>query len=267
MIVFLYGEDSFRRRKKFSEITSEFIKKNGNIGFSEFDGPEEVGKFAEVVKSRSMFSPIMLIALKNMEFKGLSTEDKKSILSALHLALSDSGTVALISSGDKSSTKDFEFLDTSPAVSQKFDFLSGEKLIFYVLKEASEKGVKLSESDAKNIIYSLDGDLWAISSELDKLAAAQITVIPERDHSFSTNYFELLNSLKSGNSIGKRIISLEIILNKLKEDPARVFNGLAYSAPRGTLPSEWFGIMADYDVAIKSGKIDYEEALLDLVIR
>ena len=56
-----------------------------------------------------------------------------------------------------------------------------------------------------------------------------------------------------------RLTALERMFAE-NEPPAKVFNIIAYQLP-GRLEE-----MAAYDLAVKSGKMDYEEALLDLVL-
>ncbi|MFA5052868.1 MAG: hypothetical protein WC565_02335 [Parcubacteria group bacterium] len=264
MIVFLYGEDSFRRKRKYAAIVGEFIGKNGNLGFSEFSS-DESEKFLEAAKARSIFSPRTLIGLKDVDFN-LFSEDVlnrfKEILTGLAVS---KDIIILVSSAETSLPDSMPFLAAPPTRTQEFDLLPKDKLVFFVLKEAIEKGINFSESDARSLIASFGGDLWSISSELDKLALAKSKEFPVS--SPEPSYFELLSAIKFGRSKERKLIALEAILYKLKEDPARVFNSLAYSAPKGTSPEEWFSLMADYDVAVKSGKLDYEEALLDFVIR
>lgn len=265
MVIFLYGEDSFRRKRKYAEIVSEFIAKNGNLGFSEFPA-EESEKFLEAVKNRSIFSPRTLVCLKDADF-GAFPEDTLTLLKNTLAQVADSKEVIiLISSAGETMPKGMPFLLKSPTKTQEFAILPKDKLAFFVAKEAAARGIKLSEADIKALISSFSGDLWAVSSELDKLSSAKTRDFPDAGTE-GPSYFELLNALKSARIREKKLIALEIILYKLKEDPARVFNGLAYSAPRGTSPELWFSVMADYDVAVKSGKMDYEEALLDFAIR
>ncbi|MCK9187265.1 MAG: hypothetical protein PHS16_00075 [Candidatus Colwellbacteria bacterium] len=266
MIIFLYGEDSFRRKRKYSEITSEFIKKNGTLGFSEFDDDDFKG-FLECVKNRSIFTPLTLTAVKNIELNSLSKDFFDALKKISSKIASRKDEIMLISSSDENPPSNMNFLTESPAISQEFKQLPKEKFIFFIIKIANEKGIKLSKENAENLSLSLDKDLWAISSELDKMASAKNISLPAKKDIFIGSYFELLNSLKFGKSREKKLIALELLLNKLKEDPARIFNGLAYSAPRNVSSEDWFSLMADYDIAIKSGKMDYEEVLLDFAIR
>jgi len=264
MIVFLYGEDSFRRKRKYAEIVSSFIAKNGNLGLSEFfaDQPES---FLEALKNRSIFSPRTLVSIKDIDFSSLSENLLETFIKSFFEITNSREVIVLISSTQASLPDNMPFLNSPPSKTQEFSFLPKEKLVFFVAKEALSKGVKLSETDVRALTASFFGDLWAIESELQKLASAQSIDIYSLNS--APSYFELLNTIKSGKTREKKLIALETALYFLKEDPARVFNGLAYSAPKGTLPGIWFSIMADYDVAVKSGRMDYEEALLDFVIR
>jgi hypothetical protein len=78
------------------------------------------------------------------------------------------------------------------------------------------------------------------------------------DFEVAPNYWGLINGLKSFD-IKNRLYAFETMLAG-NDPPAKIFNILA---------SQWqekIPHMAEYDLAIKSGKVDYEEALVDLLI-
>jgi hypothetical protein len=78
------------------------------------------------------------------------------------------------------------------------------------------------------------------------------------DLEVAPNYWGLLNGLKSFD-VKNRLYSFEKMLST-NDPPAKIFNILA---------SQWaekIPHMAEYDLAVKSGKVDYEEALVDLLI-
>ena len=264
MIIFLYGEDSFRRKRKYNEIISSFTIKNSNLGLSEFSA-DEIEGFLEALKNRSIFSPRILVSIKDIDFDAFSENILEAFMKSIIEIINSKEIIVLISSTQSSLPANMPFLHNSPSKIQEFSFLPKEKLVFFVSKEASSKGVKLSEADIRALIASFSGDLWAIDSELQKLASVQSLDI--YSISPSPTYFELLNTIKSSKTREAKLIALETVLYLLKEDPARIFNGLAYSAPQGIAPEKWFSIMANYDVSVKSGQMDYEEALLDFVIR
>ncbi len=264
MIIFLYGEDSFRLKKKYSEIISEFVAKNGRLGLSEF-AADEVDHFINAIKNRSIFSPRTLISIKDIDINAFSSDTRKFFENTLSKIIDSATIIVLITSAKTITATDMPLL-SSPAIKmQEFQNLPKDRLIFFITKEAAEKGVNLSDADVRSLIDSNHGDLWQIHHELDKLVMVKSRdVVPTLE---TPGYFESLNTIKFSRTRGQKLIALEHILYKLKEDPARVFNGLAYSAPRGHLPHQWFSIMADYDIAVKSGKMTYEDALLDFVIR
>ena len=78
------------------------------------------------------------------------------------------------------------------------------------------------------------------------------------DFEVAPNYWGLMNGLKSFD-IKNRLYAFETMLAG-NDPPAKIFNILA---------SQWqekTPHMAEYDLAVKSGKVDYEEALVDLLI-
>jgi len=58
----------------------------------------------------------------------------------------------------------------------------------------------------------------------------------------------------------KKLVILEQLFLQ-KEEPARLFNSLVYQVRGNDILR-----LADYDVSVKSGGLEYEEALLDFVI-
>ena len=76
----------------------------------------------------------------------------------------------------------------------------------------------------------------------------------------NSNFFAMIGKLSGRSPFSQKISSLTWLLET--DEPAKIFNMLSAFAKA---PEEKIK-MADYDVAIKSGKLEYEEALLDLVI-
>ena len=72
-------------------------------------------------------------------------------------------------------------------------------------------------------------------------------------------FFDLIGGILNSPSVASRLKILEVLLDN--EDSAMIFNFVA-SFSRGFQKIK----MADYDAMIKSGRLNYEEALLDAVI-
>ena len=114
------------------------------------------------------------------------------------------------------------------------------------------------------------GNNWGVITELQKLASfaggtdgANAAPIDKKDLNvfdleIAPNYWGLMNGLKSYD-LKNRLYAFESML-ALGDPAAKIFNILA---------SQWqekIPHMAEYDLAVKSGKVDYEEALVDLLI-
>ena len=118
------------------------------------------------------------------------------------------------------------------------------------------------------------GNSWALVTELEKLralktaggvgAAAGAAAIVQKsdldalDLEAAPNYWALLNGMKSYDA-RTRLFALEKLF-ATNDPPAKIFNILAAQA------GEKIPRMAEYDLAVKSGKLDYDEVLVDLAL-
>ncbi|MBI2035380.1 MAG: hypothetical protein HYT12_01710 [Candidatus Liptonbacteria bacterium] len=270
MIITLYGPDSYRRKIKLDSLVSEYLQKRQSMAYGLFDlagddlssGDEEGNfqKFAEFLKTPSLFQSAKLAVLKNpFSFENqakLKKIMKELILRDVNLIISDS---------TRSIKKEFDFLKEKPNVSQIFDKLSGPELAHFIKEAAKEKEVVLQDGAVKFLAAALPSDSWGIVNELAKLKFTGIKkpidvavlkaagLVPEED------FFSMVSGWLS-RPIHSRLFSLEKIFY-LKEETPKIFNILAYQ------DISKLRNFADYDVAIKSGKLDYDEVLLDLALR
>lgn len=258
MVIFLYGEDSYRRLQKQKEILEAYHKKYGNLSYDKFDLIEDndTYRFKEFVTNRSMFDKVKLAVIDNV-FK---TSDKKIIKVILKESLESKDVLLLINS-DKKPAAEFKFLMEDPIQSQEFPLLEGLKLNSFINKESLNRGFKLSTETLNSLKDFFKNDTWGIITELDKIALAKDKEFKNEDYS-DRNYFELIGVLRNKKNIPQSLIALEIMLSEHHDDAARIFNSLSYYL-RDRESAELF---ANYDVGVKSGKFDYEEALLDFVI-
>ena len=123
-------------------------------------------------------------------------------------------------------------------------------------KETLKRGLRLAPAERTHFISVYQGDCLAVVNELDKRALAANAVINAPDQLMA--FFPAIQALARRDA-SKKFTALEQLL--YNEDVGRVFNILAYSVSGKDQLK-----MADYDAAVKSGKLDYEEALLDFLI-
>jgi hypothetical protein len=251
----LFGLDSYRRLKKQKEISAQFVEKNQSANSANFDlsTKEEEEKFENFVQNIGLFSAKKLAVISGLEkasvqtiklLKGLS-EDKNS-------------TVVAIS--EKKLPAKFAFLSKKPNVSQEFKSLEGSALSNFLEEEARERGYKLKSEEAKELVSVYGSDLWEITNELEKRALGSKEI--EKDNppaGGKLDFFPAVNALRGQMPVGRKLEILNQILKN--EEPASVFNLLAALSSPDKKPA-----MANYDIAIKSGKLDYNEVLLSIVL-
>lgn len=256
MIIFLYGEDSYRRFKKQLEIEAVYEAKRGNLSKERFNlaDPNEVGKLRNFLVNRSMFEDRKLAILDNL----YEAEDDKNLKEYLKNELDSKESVLLITAEKKPPVK-FKFLIEAPVQVQEFATLSDARLNNFINKEAARLGLELSAETVKAIKDLFAGDTWGIITELEKLSLSSNRDIQKKRND---DYFSLVNTLKGYGDFKRKLSALEIILSDRRDDPARVFNSLSYRLAN----KKEAEVFADYDVAVKSGKLDYEEVLLDFVL-
>ncbi len=284
MIIFLHGPDEYRRLQKKKEITAEFRKKHAVVGVDIFDleKKDEVARFKDFVGSQSLFDTKKMAVLENAFSSEISDADKKELAAGLkEVAKSDSTTV-LISEKNKTS-EDFPFLSRKihPHIksvgvgagvkSQDFSWLTGPKWETFISEIARENGVVLKHNAVEFLAEVYQNDTWGLATELEKISVLKnpstgsehertigLDDLRKLDLEISQDFFELLKNLKNY-ALENRLASLEKLFSANEPMP-KVFNMIAYQIP-DKLPQ-----LAKYDVLVKSGKLDYEEALVDLIV-
>lgn len=248
MILYLYGPDSYRRQEKLKEILAKYQEKHSGLTMERFilEAEEDLLRLKEFLSEQSLFGGSKLVIV-------YCNEEPKELADFLKTIVNGNSALNLVLLADKHLGKGFNFLLKKPVLSQEFDQLRGASLAAFVRKEAAERGLKIPAETINDLIRGT-ADTWTIVNELDKLAlGGKLESGPAYP-----NFFSLLQRLKSG--LAKTALpALSQLLDH--DDPAAVFNILASQADRDLKIK-----MADYDAAIKSGKMGYEEALLDLVI-
>ncbi len=263
MIVFLYGHDDYRRTEKKRAVIAEFVKKRSAMGLEAFDFENKNMQTAaeEFLRTRSLFDVPKLVLVENA-----FELEAKQLAKFLKPFLETKESTILLSEKDKP-VKALAFLLEKPAISQKFDALTGAEWLAFIKAAAKERGANLAPAAAQLLANVFQGDTWGLVTELEKLAgfsAARGAKMIEKndliefDLEVAPNYWALMNGLKSLD-LRSRLYAFESML-ALSDPPAKIFNILAAQWQEKT-PH-----MAEYDLAVKSGKVDYEEALVDLLV-
>lgn len=258
MIILLYGPDAYRRERKKKEIIEEFNKKHPALGIEYFDLAEEGGldKLLGFIRGQSLFGQSKLAVARN-----LFSLDKKSLNLDFGLLCKDKNINLLISEADLPAS--FRFLIKKGVIYQKFDELKGLAWRRFIEDEAKKRDINLSPDAVHFLSLAYESDSWRLATEFDKLSLLRPKNIKRSDlEKFNIEvppvFWDLMYGFKN-RDVSSRLKFLEIIFRE-KEPAGKVFNILA------SMYKEKIPAFADYDLKVKSGKMDYEEALVDLAI-
>ena len=165
--------------------------------------------------------------------------------------------ILLIVSEEEKPKKTYKFFFKNPVVSEEFEPMSSKELNAFILKEMSERKLKLNPQFVNRLMLNYRNDTWAYITELNRLVLVNTENISRMAGLDGDYFFKLLNGLR-GRNMSSRLMALELLLAE-NEEGAKIFNILASTK---NLKSKF----ANYDLLVKSGKLEYEEVLLDFVL-
>ena len=227
MIVFLYGQDSFRSRLKLKEIVDEYqkVRRSGlNLFYYDFQ-KDEFTDFKEKTGLIPMFAEKKLIVLENI----LSNPDlSQRFLDHLKNRKENKKDDILIffeTNDFKSNNALFAFL-IKTAKTQEFKPLFGQKLLQWIKKEARDLNTEISPLAAEKLVVSFGNDLWGLSNEIKKLASFKNykKIEPEDIDSLTkskieTNIFKTIDAIAASN----RVSALKLVGQHLEKGDSAVY--------------------------------------------
>lgn len=293
MIILLHGSDSYRRNREAVKNVNGFKLKYPTASVEYFSlGPNEKKENAlqeflrlkEFCSNVSMFADKKMVVLHNLwgaEFKrGKKPEDERK---ADYLTLGkefksflksqiDSKDIIILISGDKFPQSSFAFLKGRTAKTEEFKELDNQKLKLFVKNETKELGVDIKDNTLDFLLDFFKGDLWSIMTEVQKLrwmapfgktAVIDMSLLKKTgDYPQIEDTFPFIQALSFPGNIQRKLSMYENMVIS-REEPAKIFNILQsfnYLSP------QLLERLADYDIMVKSGKMDYDDVLLDLII-
>ena len=238
MIIFLYGQDSFRSRLKLNELKDKYLREVDKLG----SGLKIInGAKASFVDIAAAISPSSLLSKKRLiiiedifinkdklifeklseYFKNKESDDNIIIIWESNIKIKKfrnaPAPLLLDSSGQekpllKKSTELFKFL-SAQKYAYNFNALSNFESANWVKKQAVLRGGKISAKAAEMLVGLVGSDGWQISNELAKLlsyktagklvqGAVEIDVDDVKNlvrGNFSENIFALTDALSVKN--------------------------------------------------------------------
>ncbi len=179
MIIFLYGEDTFRSRQKLRQIKNKFLREidpSGNSLILLNGEKVSMEKINEMIAATSLLAKKRMVIIEN-----LFANKNEDIFTQLYSYLKAKGERQndnILVFWDEVSTKEvkisksreilFKFLAKQKYV-QEFEPLSNSEATKWAVKEIKARGGKISHQVAQLLTGLLGSSLWQISNEINKL--------------------------------------------------------------------------------------------------
>lgn len=276
MIHFLHGADNYRREQRLGELLRAYQKKYAihSAAHFDFESEDAIARFKDFCSQQTMFETKRLAVIHNA-FSIKDSEDAQHILKA---ALKNTSVLVFVSEfTDETNSrprervlvpKDMLFLLNNPAIAEIFEPLTDAKLGFFITAEAKKSSILVSPEAADFLVFALRRDTQLIMNELKKIALyyndpsrvlSRLDVEPLIDYLESPDIFAFTNAASKQGPLANRLVPLErLFMNR--EEPAKIFNIFAKNP---FIDLATVRMLADHDILVKSGKLDYETALLD----
>lgn len=255
MITYLYGADAYRRGARLRRLISDFQEKfpQGGVGFFDCTEDGALPALERFVSALGLFSPEALAVVRSPE------AGERALNKILKEVIGD-GRVHLVLLADKKlPAAEFSVLknDAQKGLTvESFDDFKDGDFLAYITEECQERNLKVSKEVIREVAAMYPGDTWMAMTELSSVAFGGSPTPPAlTGGDFTAQILALI-----GQDVGRRLRSLYFFLRD--DEPAKTFN-IAAAWMRGATKVR----MADYDVAIKTGKLEYEDALFDIVVR
>ncbi|MFA6171390.1 MAG: DNA polymerase III subunit delta [Patescibacteria group bacterium] len=184
MIIFLYGPDSFRAKRKLGELKDKFRREIDIAGndLVAVDGEKAtLNQINELVSPASLFSKKRMAVIENV-FSNKSAGLFAELLKFLKKNEKGENIIIFL---DPASSKEklageknelFKFL-AAQKYSQEFKELSREDLARWIKKEISDLGASITPK-ALDLLMALAENSWQLNSELGKIAAYKAAITP-----------------------------------------------------------------------------------------
>jgi len=225
MLIFLYGSDTYRARRKLWEITEKYQNTNKTpVGITSWDCSfVDVSDITQVLLTPSLFQEKKLHIIENAflrkEWEEEALEQDDHII-----VFFEQGTP------DKRTTL-YKYLSRKALV-QEFALLEGTKLTQWIQREFSSYGVSAPQDVVDKLALEVGNDLWQLSSEIQKLVAFGQGAVEKHDVSLlvkqnlQTNIFATIDAIAAKNK--KKALDLIFEHSEKNDSPFYILSMLAY---------------------------------------
>ena len=263
MIIFLYGQDSYRAKEKLKEIIEQYkTKHKSGLNLVQIDAKERDFKdLFDNFKIASMFEEKKLIILKdifsNQKFGEDLFKEIKTLKESKDIIVIFSAQGGPASGGEKidQRSKLFKAL-IKFAKCQEFNYLQPAMLRRWALQEFEKNKAKINSDALDLLIEFVKNDLWQMANEINKLSNYRKGFVIKKEDvellikpNVENDIFKTIDSLASKNK--KQAL---LLLRKYLEDgenPLYLLSMIAYQFRTLLIIKEMIDKKMPYAVIVK----------------
>jgi DNA polymerase III subunit delta len=214
MLIFLYGQDTFRSRQHLKKMITKFRVDRDPQGLNvvkiDSEKEKESGKIMEQILAAPFLAEKRLVVVEGLlvsKHKDLAEDIASRIKEK---SLPESNVIIFYEGTDKFKNKVAKSLAGSLSkekFSQHFERLKGIKLSSWITSQVGERHGSISADAVRYLTDHSAGDTWRLNSLIDQLVAyrakEEITVVDVQlflDEKIDDNIFNLVDALCAGQS-------------------------------------------------------------------
>lgn len=197
MILFLYGEDTYRSYQKLNDIKKKYIDASlGDTNLVTLEGSEvSYEELVRQVQAMPFLAKSRLVVIKNLLSKGKKNLQEKILEYMSKVPFS---TNLIFYENEKFDKRNalYKKLSKKGGIkkSQEFKLLSDYELRDWIKKEVAGRDTTIEPEAVDKLIQYVGNDLWRMGNEIQKLMAYSLSLMVQNDmqYAISTKQVELL---------------------------------------------------------------------------
>ncbi|CAN5376055.1 DNA polymerase III subunit delta [soil metagenome] len=227
MITVLTGTNDFARSEALKNLTTAFIKEQGDFGMEKFEASEvDFGRLLESVSSLPFLANRRMIILSDPSGNKVLAENTDKLI----YAVADTTDLVIV---ERKFDKRLLLYKTLKKKTDMREFMELDErtLPQWLVAEVKNRGGELKSGDASYMVQRLGTSQMGLSHELDKLLIHSPSVTRQAIDLLTeplpqSNVFDLLDAVFSGNT--KRAVELYQDQRKQQVEPQAIMGLIAW---------------------------------------
>lgn len=171
MIIWVYGEDTFRSRQKLKDLIAKFKQKfdTGGLNLIVFKEKWEPDELIQAVSSAPFLAPKKMVIVENLASR-IKEKDIQA-MAGYWAKIPESTILVFWEEENKPLEKFFSAMPKKDVFYYKYELLSSDEIKKWLMAKAKEKNLDIDARTLDLLFNKVGYDLWCLNSEMDKLGA------------------------------------------------------------------------------------------------